>query len=305
MISRFGKNIGFALGSNVLNIRNICKKKYGNKKTLEILSKTGPKKIFQCTRSEDSLSISIKAWKNFQKKNKNFSKKKVKNLIFVTETNKLTFPGNGFLFASKINLDENIKILDLNSGCTGFVDAMKVANKLSGNSLIVCSETYSKSIPNFVRSLTTLFSDGGSIFFFEKEKLKILKEISYFKKNSYLNLSNYKGNISMDGKKVFDFVLTKVFPKIENFIKNNSRIRTIFVHQASKIVCNFFINKFKDYNIEIPTNLSTRGNTVSATIPILINDYSKKNNFKINDKILLVGFGVGLSMSAILLKIKK
>jgi 3-oxoacyl-[acyl-carrier-protein] synthase III len=50
--------------------------------------------------------------------------------------------------------------------------------------------------------------------------------------------------------------------------------------------------------------LISRGNTVSATIPILINDYAKKCNLRINDNILLVGFGVGLSMTTIELKLR-
>jgi 3-oxoacyl-[acyl-carrier-protein] synthase III len=70
-----------------------------------------------------------------------------------------------------INLSDEVNIYDLNSGCTGFVDAIKIANKLYGNTLIVCSETYSKNIPYFQRSISTLFSDGASIFLFDKKNL--------------------------------------------------------------------------------------------------------------------------------------
>lgn len=301
----FGKNIGVALGAKVVNIEKICQKKFGKEKTFQILKKTGPTKTFQCTKDEDTLSLSLKAWKNFKKKNKNISSDNIKNLIYITETNRLTFPGNGYLFSSMTNLKEETNIYDLNSGCTGFIDALKIANKLNGNTLIVCSEAYSKSMPTFERSISTLFSDGASVFLYEREKILAIKEISIFKNNSFLDLTCSNNKIEMDGKKVYDFVVSHVFPKIDTFLKSNKLVKQIFFHQASQVVCDYIKNKFQKSKINIPNNLNRRGNTVSATIPILIHDYAKKYNLNINDRILLVGFGVGLSMSAILLKLKK
>lgn len=305
MTSSFGKNIGLALGSNVVNVKKICQKKFGKKKTLEIIKKTGPIKTFQCSKNEDTLTLSLKAWKNFKRKNKNTKINKIKNLIYVTETNRLSFPGNGYLFSSTINLKEETNIYDLNSGCTGFVDALKLANKLKGDTLIVCSEAYSKNIKKFDRSISTLFSDGASVFFFEKKNFLVLEEISIFKKNSFSDLSCSKNKIEMEGKKVYDFVISHALPKIEIFLKKNKLVEKIFFHQASQVVCDYIKNKFEKNKIKIPYNLINRGNTVSATIPILINDYVKKQVLNINDRIMLVGFGVGLSMSAITIKLKK
>ncbi len=304
-LSSFGKNIGIALGSRVFNVKKICEKKFGKKKTLEIIKKTGPIKTFQCTENEDTLTLSLRAWENFKRKNKISKINKIKNLIYVTQTNRFSFPGNGYLFSSMTNLKEETNIYDINSGCTGFLDALKVANKLNGDTLIVCSEAYSKNIKNFDRSISTLFSDGASVFFFEKKKFLVLKEISIFKKYSFLDLSCSKNNIKMDGKKVYDFVISQALPKIGNFLKENKLVKKIFFHQASQIVCDYIKNKFEKNTIKIPNNLLNRGNTVSATIPILIHDFTKKKTLKVNDTIMLVGFGVGLSMSAITLKLIK
>ncbi len=303
--SSFGKNIGIALGSRVFNVKKICEKKFGKKKTLEIIKKTGPVKTFQCIENEDTLTLSLRAWEDFKRKNKISKINKIKNLIYVTETNRFSFPGNGYLFASMTKLKEETNIYDINSGCTGFVDALKVANKLNGDTLIVCSEAYSKNIKNFDRSISTLFSDGASVFFFEKEKFLVLKEISIFKKYSFLDLSCSTNNIKMDGKKVYDFVISQALPKIGNFLKGNKLVKKIFFHQASQIVCDYIKNKFEKNKIKIPNNLLNRGNTVSATIPILIHDYTKKEILNVNDTIMLVGFGVGLSMSAITIKLIK
>ena len=50
-------------------------------------------------------------------------------------------------------------------------------------------------------------------------------------------------------------------------------------------------------------NLKNTGNTVSCTIPIALKDYSKK--IISSEKIMLVGFGVGLSWSGGLITINK
>ena len=305
MKSVFGKNIGIALGSKAVDVKKICIEKFGKKKAIEIIRKTGPIKTFHCTVNEDTLTLSLRAWKNFKKKNKNIKIINIKNLIYVTESNKLTFPGNGYLFSSIIGLSEETNIYDINSGCTGFVDALKIASKLYEDTLIVCSETYSKKIPKFQRSISTLFSDGASIFFFERKKILVEKEISIFKKNSFLDLTCLKNKIEMDGKKVYDFVVSYVFPKIDLFLKKNKSIKKIYFHQASRIVCENINNKFNLNTIKIPSNIIKRGNTVSATIPILIHDHAKNSDLNINDTIMLVGFGVGLSMSAITLKLIK
>jgi 3-oxoacyl-[acyl-carrier-protein] synthase-3 len=303
--SIFGKKIGIALGSKIINVRKICKAKFGKEKTSEIIKKTGPNKTFHCSTHEDTLTLSLRAWKNFKKKNKSIKINNIKNLIYVTETNRLIFPGNGYLFSSMINLKEETNIYDLNAGCTGFVDALKIASKLNGNTLIVCSDAYSKKMPNFERSISTLFSDGASIFFFEKEKILVLKEISIFKKNSFSDLFCSKNHIEMNGKKVYDFVVSHVLPKIDIFLKRNKLVKKIFFHQASRVVVDYIKNKFEKNTIEIPSNLIRRGNTVSATIPILIYDHAKKSDLKVNDTIMLVGFGVGLAMSAITLRLIK
>jgi len=46
MVSKFGRNIGIAFGTKVVNVKKICEKKFGKKKTIEILKKTGPIKTF-------------------------------------------------------------------------------------------------------------------------------------------------------------------------------------------------------------------------------------------------------------------
>lgn len=247
--------------------------------------------------------MAIDAFKKIKKKEQ--LKKKIKNIIFVTETPVNIFPGNAVIFSSILNLKENLNLIDLNSGCTGFVDAINIASNLNGATLIICSETYSKYFKDFNRSISTIFSDCASIFFYENN-FKILKYSTGFEKNTYENLIGYdKNKLIMNGAKVYGFVTSRVIPELESVInQNNHKISRIYIHQASKLVINTFKEKFKNYNYDFPTNLTKYGNTNASTIPLLLREDFENKKLKRGDNIILCGFGVGLSFSIMLIKIK-
>ena len=101
-------------------------------------------------------------------------------------------------------------------------------------------------------------------------------------------------------KNVFDFVRTVVRPELSKYLikKKSSSVDKIFLHQASRVVINYFKSLFNGKYV-IPSNIEKRGNSVSATIPVLLYDNIK--HFK--NKIIMCGFGVGLSYSIVTLKI--
>ncbi len=283
----------------------MLKNKHGLALAKKIIEKTGPKKIFVCSKNENGIKLSIKAWKNLEKK---IDSKKIKNLIYVTENTEYKYPGNGYIFASKTNLNSNINIFDINSGCSGFVDALYLSNKLKGNSLIVTSETYSLNQEIYSRSTSSIFSDGASVFYFEKKKIEVVDSDNIFIKNTYDNIRCKIGeNLEMKGANVFNFFTSKVVPMLSNLIFKYKKLnlKKIYIHQASNLVLNYSIDYFSGFKNKIPINLNKIGNTVSSTIPILIyDDLSKKNEKLIkNDYIILCGFGVGLTARAVLLKI--
>jgi len=295
------KYIGTAHGSCIINVSSLLSEQnIDNILIKKIIDKTGANHIFKCSDNENSLSLSLKAYENLQTLQElNFD-----NLIYVTETAILHFPGNAFLFASENNIKEKTKLYDINAGCSGFVDAINIGWSLTGNSLIVCSETYSKGIKKFNRSISPIFSDAAAVFFLDKKKFKVHDVLSGYKKNSFNDLCQNKDqDIYMNGLNVFSFTNSKVLINLEKFIKKNSdkNIKKIYIHQGSGIVCDFFKKKLNKYNIDIPSNIKKRGNAVSATIPILIKD--DNYNFGKDDYFIICGFGVGLNYSMALVQI--
>ena len=53
---------------------------------------------------------------------------------------------------------------------------------------------------------------------------------------------------------------------------------------------------------KFPMNLSTHGNTSAASIPILLDEMNRKGMFARGQKILMSGFGAGLTWGAALIE---
>jgi len=296
----FNKHISsFSLGKKKINIKKKLISNFGFIKAKEILKKTGPKIIYKCSQNENSLTLALECFKKLKLNKSDILE--IKNLIFVTESPIKLFPGNGYIFASKTSLLKNINIIDINAGCTGFVDALKIANGFKGKTIIVCSETYSKHINKFNRAVSPLFSDGSSIFIFDKKIFKIVKYISGFEKNTYNDLfCDTYSHLEMKGAHVFNFTTSVVIPALTNFLNNNVNISKLYIHQASSLVVNRFHSTFS--KIDMPTNIKKIGNTVSSTIPILIHNDLKNNKIQNKSYLALCSFGVGLGFNIMLIK---
>ena len=85
------------------------------------------------------------------KKNLKSIKEKVESLIFLTQSPISTIPSSGSLLHKDLNLAENCYVLDIIQGCSSFPYAFNLAinlikNREFSNSLIICSETYTKNI---------------------------------------------------------------------------------------------------------------------------------------------------------------
>ena len=66
-------------------------------------------------------------------------------------------------------------------------------------------------------------------------------------------------------------------------------------HQASAVVLDDIQRKLNIPDAKFPRNNKHLGNTVSATIPILMKDLEDQGKLKKGQKLLLFGFGVGYS----------
>ena len=176
-------------------------------------------------------------------------------------------------------------------------------------SLIVCSETYSKHWNDFDRAVSALFADAASATLFDPNDWNLLHSSGGYQLNTSLTITAPHGapeygQLKMVGKEVANFVTSRVIPELKEILKKFDNIDRAYFHQGSAFVVDVLNEKFQSFIKHIPSNIYDKGNTVSATLPILISDDIRRQPFKSGEKILFAGFGVGLAFSICILERK-
>lgn len=272
----------------------------------------------------------------------NITKDKIDYLILCTQSPDYFLPTTSCILQDKLGLSKNIGAFDFNLGCSGYIYGLGIAKGLilseqANCVLLLTAETYSKYINKEDKSNKTIFGDAATATLISNTNIShglnyevmnfcygtdgsqfdslIVKNGAhrhpiYDSINKYDEKGNFisnDNNLYMDGKAIFNFTAFQVPPLIKKTMeKNNMKIENIdlfIFHQANKFMldtvrkrCGIPENKFF---IEI----EELGNTVSNTIPIAMYKALKQKKYNgETNKLLLSGFGVGLSMGAVILK---
>ena len=178
----------FQFGNTNFDVKKFLESK-GVNKPLSFIAKTGPSQLKHAGPEEDSLSLGLASSCKLAQCYPGLSER-VETLISVTESPAVLFPGNSSTLASCLKLAESTQLLDINAGCTGFVDAVSLSFKIKTPTLIVCSETYSKHDKNQNRATRCLFSDASAATFFDPSKFELVYEDFIFKKVEIFIMKN-------------------------------------------------------------------------------------------------------------------
>lgn len=222
----------------------------------------------------------------------------------------------------------NAAAFDLSAACSGFIYALDVADSMikSGRFkriLVIGAEILSKSVDWNDRTTAVLFGDGaGAVVLGASEEKGIIS--SYLAaegdKGEYLmmedkpvinpyskNNSNYSKFITMDGRQVFKFSTRVIVAAINEVLKKSrdtlNDISWIIPHQANGRIISFAADKLGIAKEKFYLNIEEYGNTSSASIAIALDEALKEKKIKKGEKIVLVGFGGGLTYGAMLLQI--
>lgn len=235
-------------------------------------------------------------------------------IIVVSETIEAAIPPNSsWVFNDICDFDKTL-VLDLNSGCAGYSQALLmmnsffVSNHNYKHGAIITTDSYSSLINNENRSVAPIFGDACSISFFQnnnKNSILSFDNGSEFSKMHSLKTLNKYSNLEMNGADIFLFVKRKVITSIFKVCEeiNFSEIDKFYIHQASKLVLDEIKKSLKIPSEKIPFINKEIGNTVSTSIPHLLLHDKFLDNKKFFNKILISGFGVGLSWTTLLMEI--
>ena len=216
---------------------------------------------------------------------------------------------------------------DLNAACSGFLFAMNTAYAyiemgMAKTILIIGAETLSREVDWSDRSSCILFGDGAGAAIMRQEEGKggliasvtgsdgsqgdVLTCKGRGIQNPFHQSKRKKDYLRMEGQAVFRFEVTMVPRCIKQILKktgyDTEDIKFFVLHQANVRILELIAKRLKVDIDKFPMNLDHYGNTSSASIPILLDELNRNNLLEPGDKIVLSGFGGGLTWGAVLIE---
>jgi 3-oxoacyl-[acyl-carrier-protein] synthase-3 len=239
----------------------------------------------------------------------------IDGLIFVSQTPDFFLPATGCSLHGRLGLSKNCAVFDVNLGCSGYVYGLWLASSLISSGslkkvLLLAGDTITKLCPEDDRSTWPLFGDSGSATLLEyKADAPSLNFVLgtdgqgtdklIVRNGGFRNPG--KPSLYMSGSDIFTFTIREVPPMIKEVLElagyNKDEIDYYVFHQANMFILNHLSKKMKLEKDKVLISLDRFGNTSSASIPLTI--VTNKNKITSDQRIVLSGFGVGFSWSAL------
>lgn len=264
----------------------------------------------------------------------NIDPKSIDFLMLCTQSPDYFLPSTSCVLQNKLGIPTSAGAFDYNLGCSGCVYGMAIAKGLiaagvAKNVLLLTAETYNKYLHPSDKSNRSIFGDGAAACLVSTDGFAEIGDFSLGTDGSGANnlivktgasrqkdttgkyIEDEEGHIwfddylYMNGGAIFNFTLDAVPAMMKDILVKNKlekeEIDYYIFHQANKFMLDTIrkicvLPKDKFY-----VNLAETGNTVSSTVLIGLKDCIDNQIIKRGDRIMISGFGVGLSWAGTVL----
>ncbi|MGO4817389.1 beta-ketoacyl-ACP synthase III [Flavobacterium sp. W22_SRS_FP1] len=247
-------------------------------------------------------------------------------VIMATATPDMPVASTGVYVATEIGAT-NAFAYDLQAACSSFLFGMSTAaaHIESGRYkkiLLIGADKMSSIVDYTDRSTCIIFGDGAGAVLFEPNYEGLGLQDEYLRSDgigrdflkidaggslnptSLETIKGNKHNIVQDGKTVFKYAVTNMADASELILKRNNLtnedVNWLVPHQANKRIIDATANRMNLEESKVLMNIEKYGNTTSATLPLVLNDF--EHLFKKGDTIILAAFGGGFTWGSIYLK---
>lgn len=269
--------------------------------------------------------MAIKAAKDLLSKSK-LDAKQIDLVIVATATPDMQAASTAAFVATKIGATEAFSF-DLEAACSSYLYGMSVASSYieSGRYkkvLLIGADKNSSMIDYTDRATCIIFGDGAGATLFEPNTEGFGLQDEYLRSDGngreFLQVAAggsvlpasletvKKGQhfVHQDGRTVFKFAVSNMADVSEKILQRNNLtkddISWLAPHQANKRIIEATANRMGLEMEKVMLNIYKYGNTTSATLPLLLNDYETK--LRKGDNIIFAAFGGGFTWGAIYLK---
>lgn len=274
-----------------------------------IEQKIGVKSYLVKEEGHKTSDLCVKAFNNLERK-KSIDKSKIDCCIVVTQNPDYNIPHTSAVVHSKLNLPNNCACFDISLGCSGYVYGLSniisfMKNNNLKNGLLFTADPYSEIVDQNDKNTALLFGDAATVTYISEDSVLELKDILFGTDGSnYKELICENGKLYMNGRAVFTFTATMIPKHISQLLEKNNfadkDIDKYVFHQGSKYIVDTIRKRLKADESKVVFDMYDYGNTVSSSIPIILEKELSKNS----NRIVISGFGVGLSWASAILERK-
>jgi 3-oxoacyl-[acyl-carrier-protein] synthase-3 len=296
-----------------------------------VVLSTGVESRYVCEPGETALDLAERACRKLLER-ANIDPSGIGALLFCTHTPDHALPPNACLLQDRLGLPRSVAAFDFSLACSGFVYGLWLARALITSDsakavLLVTADTYSRWVSPDDRGTATLFGDGAAATLITPgepgiggallgsdgsspervyvpaggARLPGSPETAHLQCDDWGNAKS-QHHLWMNGAALLDFVKREVPALVRQLLAERGTsiadYDLVLLHQGSRVTIDYVYNALGVAPHQRYTNIARVGNTVSASIPILLRDAEDEGLLHRGMRLLLVGFGGGLSWGA-------
>lgn len=250
-------------------------------------------------------------------------------LVLITQTPDYAVPATACVLQHRLGLSEDCIAFDINLGCSAYVYGIWIASSMISTQginrvLLLVGDTSNFGINQNDSATAMIFGDGGTATALERSEGKSMKYFLKTKGSGFKNImvpagharsrcrTNLEGSeyeLSMHGSDVFSFSITDVPRTLKDFMSqyniDKNDVDMYVFHQANLFILKHLAKKLGIPMEKVPISIDRYGNTSGESIPLTLVDALGAGESNEPVRLLLCGFGVGLSWGGIYVEMNK
>jgi 3-oxoacyl-[acyl-carrier-protein] synthase III len=292
----------------------------------KIFKKTGIRQRHVVSEGETAADLGVRAAERLFNQS-GFDRQSVDTLIVCTQSPDHFLPGDSSLIQERLGLPTTCAAFDVTLGCSGYTYGLWLARALitsgsSQNALLISTDTYSRYCDLHDMATVTLFGDAAGAILLTGDPQKAQAEIGLTVlctdgRGAY-NLIVRDGaarspsrpdappRLYMNGPEIVSFTLNSVKAGIDRLLNATGlgwdQVDLFLMHQANRFPLDSLRLKMGVDPERLPIDIEQTGNTVNASIPLLISRLIERGQLRGPKTSVLTGFGVGYSWAMSLVK---
>lgn len=301
-----------AIGSHVApgRVSNIERREQAGKDEAFIRDKIGFESLARRDADQETSDLCVAAYQAL-KANPAFDESGIDCLVVCTQNpDAHGLPHTSAIVHGKLGLGQQVAAFDISLGCSGYVyglsmmTAFMAANGLRSG-LLFTADPYSKIIDPQDWDTELLFGDAATVTWLGADPVYRCRPAMFGTDGSLghsISVAEAGAPLRMLGSNVFKFSMTAVPAQIQRYLEREGLSRDdidlFLLHQGSRFIVDNLARKLGLAPEKAPFEAGQTGNTVSSSLPLLL----QKRLSSPPPRILLSGFGVGLSWATMALE---